>query len=101
MDPALRGFVLRLLLVAAQEPALVGRELEQELKARVRRLRSRRDKLWLRRAEAILKDLQDSGERDEATYLQMLNEVNNRLPLLRAYAPPPSPVFRDSRDAGL
>lgn len=101
LDPALRGLVLRLLMVSAQEPALVGRELEQELKARVRRLRSRRDRLWLRRAEVILKDLQDNGERDEATYLQMLNEVNNRLPLLRAYAPPPSPVFRDSRDAGL
>ncbi|PZR99261.1 MAG: hypothetical protein DLM69_07545, partial [Candidatus Chloroheliales bacterium] len=101
LDPALRGFLLRLLQVAAQEPALIGRELEQELKARVRRLRSRRDKLWLRRAEVILKDLQDNGERDEASYIAMLNEVNSRLPLLRAYAPPPSPVFRDSRDGTL
>lgn len=101
LDAALRGFLLRLLHTTSEEPILMGRELIRELATRVKRMQLRRDRLWLRRAEQMLRDLQESGDRDEAAFLQMQVEVNKRLEGMRNYAPPRSPVFRDSRDAAL
>jgi DNA primase len=98
LDPALRGFLLRLVRRITDEPVLLGRDLINELATRVQRLRQRRDRLWLKRSEAMLRDLQESGDRDEVAYLQMLTEVNIRLEAMRAYAPVRSPIFRDSRD---
>lgn len=99
LDPALRGYLLRLVRSVAGEPPTYGRELELELQKRVRRMRDRRDRRWLKKAEEMLQDLRDSGDAEEAHLLDMLRQVDVHLTRLRNYAPPHSPIFRDSRDA--
>ncbi len=96
LDSNLHDEVAHLWREGSRGPELFGPEVERNLRRLQQRLHEDRDRLWLKRQSQMIAEAQDAG--DEEAISGLLDDVSNRLPVFRSYAPPPSTVIRDSRD---
>lgn len=93
-DPALAPHFAR--IAARSEPELFRFALPYEVETRLKRLRQHNDRMWLQQCQFMIREAEETGDRETLTHLMELSL--RPLPRQRYYYPKPSTVYKDSRD---
>jgi DNA primase len=97
LDDAVADHAERLLEDVARTPARYPGQVERDARSALERLRRERHETLMRDVQSQLRAAQESGDADEL--LELTRRLTDLAGSRARFAPPPSPYFRDSRDA--